>query len=531
MRGRAALVAVVATLCTSALGLGLGAVPAAAQAAPLAPPPVPAAGAYLGASASVHNGETRTQAIERTEAQIGRRLDIDHQFYRWDQNMVGGTQQADAAAGRYPFVSWKPMTSGGQVITWPAIAAGEQDAHIRSVARSMRDFGHPMFAVFHHEPYDESLEGWGTPADYIAAYRRVVTLAREEGATNVAWVMVLTSWDYHQGRGDVFYPGPDVIDWIAADPYNYFPRDGDWDSLHDVAAAFYEWGSTTGKPLMLAEWGSAEDPGTPGRKAQWLDEATATLAGWPNVRAAVYFNNLHTYDWRIDTSPSALDAFRRLAHHPHFQPSTTPPPPPPPPLPALDCDAADEAFDDVGPEHPHLLAIACAAAYGLLDDVVGGFEPERPVTRGELAGMIAAALGTAGVQRAPGASVFTDVAGHPHEDDIRWLSDLGVLRGYRDDSFGPDDLVTRSQLASIVVRAHDVVAPALPPGPPVAFGDIAGSVHADAIVRAVAAGILKGTTRSTFTPAGDASRAQVAAILTRLLQRFVADGVDVRRPA
>jgi hypothetical protein len=294
--------------------------PASSQAV-LSKPAVPTNGAYLGASASVHNGETRAQAIERTESQIGRGLDIDHQFYRWDQSMVTSTQQADAAAGRIPFVSWKPMTAAGAVITWTSIVAGNHDSHIRSVARTMRDFGHPMFAVFNHEPYNESLEGWGTAADYRAAYRHIVELFRDEGATNVAWVLVLTGWDYTENRGPAFYPGPDVIDWIAADPYNYYLRDGTWSSLERVASAFYAWGSTTGKPLMLAEWGSTEDPAVPGRKAAWFDEASARLRAWPNIKAVAYFNNLHTYDWRIDTSTTSLDAFRRMANDPWFQPS------------------------------------------------------------------------------------------------------------------------------------------------------------------------------------------------------------------
>ncbi len=317
----AALVALLAGVAALAISRaddgGRDAVPVDVTSSPV---PVPTSGAYLGASASVEDGQSRIEAIEETEALLGRGLDIDHQFYRWDQALVGEVQQADAAAGRIPFVSWKPQTTDDEAVPWASIAAGDEDERIRATARSLRDFGQPMFAAFHHEPYDESLDGWGSAEDFVAAYRHVVTLAREEGATNVAWVLVLTSWDYHQGRADAFYPGDDVVDWIGVDAYNGFARDGGWDDLEEVAGPFHEWARTTGKPLLLAEWGTTEDPDDPERKAAWLDAALATLRAWPEVRAAVYFDNRHTYDWRLDTSAASRAAARRLAADRHFRP-------------------------------------------------------------------------------------------------------------------------------------------------------------------------------------------------------------------
>ena len=519
------LAAALMAVATIAMGAtASAAVTAAPAAAELTPPPVPTQGAYLGASASVNRGETRLGAIERTERLLGRPLAIDHQFYKWDEPLITSVQTADAAAGRYPFVSWKPQRTNGQVVRWPSIASGTEDDYIRTVARRIRDFGHPMFMVFHHEPYNESINSaWGTPAEFAAAYRRVVTLFRQEGAANVAWVLVLTSWDYTQNRADAFYPGPEVIDWIAADPYNYFVRDGRWNSLATVAEDFYEWGSRTGKPLMLAEWGSTEDPNTPGRKAAWVDEAAATLAAWPNIRAAVYFNNVHTYDWRIDTSTSSLEAFRRLGFNSHFSPSTGPGF-------ALDCSGAP-TFQDVPAGHTHAAAIACAGAYGLLGPPAPRFEPDRPITRGELASFTMRALEAAGVAFADGRTNYSDIGQSPNAADIRRLADLGVLRGYTDGTFRPSEPVNRAQLGSILVRAHDVAAPDRPLAAASfrRFPDAAGSVHADAIERAARAGLLNGVRPGVFNPDGDATRGQVAAILTRLLRLLGSEGVPIER--
>jgi hypothetical protein len=507
-----------------AAALALSAAPVCAQAPPLLPPPVPVGGAYLGASASVNPGESRLGAIERTERLIGRPLDIDHQFYRWNESLITSVQQADAAAGRYPFVSWKPQHTNGQIVRWPSIAAGAEDTTIRAQARAARAFGHPMFLVFHHEPYDESInERWGTPADFVAAYRRVVSIFRQEGAANVAFVLVLTSWDYTQDRADAFYPGGDVIDWIAADPYNWHQRDGRWDSLADVTRDFYEWGSRTGKPLMLAEWGSTEDPADPGRKAAWFAEAAQTLAAWPNIKAAVYFNNLHDgYDWRIDTSAAALDAFRRLANSGHFDATTVPPY-------RLDCSGAP-SFADVPPSHVHAAAIACAAVYGVLGAFSSTFDPDRHITRGELASFAMRTLQAAGVPSGLGQASYSDIAGSPDANAIRRLADLDVLQGYPDGTFRPGDPVTRAQLGTILTRAHDLVAPnplALPAVP--RFADSVGNIHAAGIERAGRANLLTGVQPGVFNPTGNATRGQVAAMLTRLLRFLGSEGVTVQR--
>ena len=285
------------------------------------PPAVPVSGAYFGSSASTRTGESQQDAITRTERQLGRKLAVDHQFYKWDHTLPAPHQSWDVAGGRIPFVSWKPQRKDGSAVSWTRIASGAEDAWIAAQADRIRDFGQPLFMVFNHEPYDQSKSGWGAPSDFVAAWRRIVDTFRSRGATNVAWTLVLTGYDYSvSGRPEAFYAGDGYVDWIAADPYNWFTRDRSWTDLGQVTSAFYNWGSAQGKPLMLAEWGTEEDPATPGRKAQWYDNARAWLKSRPNIKAVVYFNNKHDYEWSIDTSTSSLAAFAAMAGDPWFNP-------------------------------------------------------------------------------------------------------------------------------------------------------------------------------------------------------------------
>ena len=64
---------------------------------------------------------------------------------------------------------------------------------------------------------------------------------------------------------------------------------------------------------MLAEWGSAEDPALAGRKAQWITEAGATMRSWPMLKAAAYFDEPGSCNWRLDSSSSSQAAFTTLA--------------------------------------------------------------------------------------------------------------------------------------------------------------------------------------------------------------------------
>jgi beta-mannanase len=308
-----------------AVGVAPALVPQGASAAALTPPAVPSDGAYFGATATSRNGETRQQSITNMEAQMGRKLDIDHQYYKWDETLPVSHTSWDVSGGRIPFVSWKPKTKAGATVTWPSIAGGNHDAWITAQADRIRNFGHPMFMVFNHEPYDQSTSGWGSASDFVAAWRHVVDIFRARGAANVAWVLVLTGYDYKvAGRAGAFYPGDDYVDWIGADPYNFFTRDGAWRELSFVTEAFVNWATPKGKPLMLAEWGSEEDPAVAGRKAQWFANAQTWLKSKPQIKALVYFNSDIVYDWWIDTSPSALAAFRTMANDPYFNPGTAP---------------------------------------------------------------------------------------------------------------------------------------------------------------------------------------------------------------
>lgn len=179
----------------------------------------------------------------------------------------------------------------------------------------------------------------------------------------------------------------------------------------------------------------------------------------------------------------------------------------------------------------HREAIECLAWW----DVVGGvtpdrFAPDQSATRGAVATMLARVLEESGtvLPEAP-PDAFTDDADSPHHLRINQLASLGLVRGFGDGSFRPSQVVTRAQLATLLVQAHERLYGDLAPGAD-AFTDDETSVHEANIDAAHAAGWVKGRTATTFEPQGGASRGQTATVLARFLATL-AEGGSVVLPS
>ncbi|MDR0570679.1 MAG: S-layer homology domain-containing protein [Clostridiales Family XIII bacterium] len=116
---------------------------------------------------------------------------------------------------------------------------------------------------------------------------------------------------------------------------------------------------------------------------------------------------------------------------------------------------------------------------------------------------------------------FSDVAdGQYYADAVKWAAANGVASGYGDGRFGPDDNVTRQDLAAMLSRyAEKTGLPIQAARPYAAFADEAQiAAYAKGAVEALyRAGIINGKENSLFDPRGDATRAEAAAMLHRFL--------------
>lgn len=187
------------------------------------------------------------------------------------------------------------------------------------------------------------------------------------------------------------------------------------------------------------------------------------------------------------------------------------------------------------PAGVHTSSVDCLEWYGIRIYPTSAFDAGRYATRGELAAFLAGVIDASEKSGAGSTShSFADIRGHRHEQSIARLSNLGVIHGYDARTFGPDDQVTRAQMAALLMRAgvqvHGLTLPALSGRFP--FGDVAASsVHYDNISRLARSGITQGVSATRYDPGGRVTRGQAASFTVRMFSLVVADGgADAKSP-
>jgi hypothetical protein len=277
----------------------------------------PVAGTLFGASTppQIASLAAEKSAVETLERDLGRPLDIDHNFYPWDKEFPTETESWDLKSGRIPMISWN-----GKGVATADIAAGHYDALITDRAIRVKRLGQPIFIRWFWEmDGKKKAESVGSPANYIAAWRHIVAMFKHQGATNVSWVWCPNASAFTDGAAQAYYPGDDDVDWTCADGYNWAPgRPTDnWRSFAEIFGGFYDWAVKQKKPIMVGEFGVQER--SPNDKAQWVNQTREAIKkDFPLIKAVVYFNANKDFDWRMNTSDSAYQAFKEMANDPWF---------------------------------------------------------------------------------------------------------------------------------------------------------------------------------------------------------------------
>lgn len=176
-----------------------------------------------------------------------------------------------------------------------------------------------------------------------------------------------------------------------------------------------------------------------------------------------------------------------------------------------------KSFTDVSTTSWAADAIAFASAHELFNGTAPGqFGPELPMSRGMLAVVLH------NLENNPAQSLtdaFADVNSSAwYAEGVSWAADQGIVGGYGNGQFGPDDNITREQLAVMLWRyAGKPVSPNLP----LNFTDADKvSDWAETAMRwAVDKKIINGKGGGILDPGGLATRAEVAQVLKNYLER------------
>ena len=153
------------------------------------------------------------------------------------------------------------------------------------------------------------------------------------------------------------------------------------------------------------------------------------------------------------------------------------------------------------------------------------FEPDLTTTRGMIVAILHRLAGSPNIEDEIWGYPFQDVdANAYYATAVYWARMNGIVAGYSDERFGPNDTITREQMATILYRyAQYKVYDTTDKANLSKYTDTAqvGSYAVEAIRWANAEGLVNGTSATTLTPKGSATRAQAAAILMRFGQKYV----------
>ena len=180
-------------------------------------------------------------------------------------------------------------------------------------------------------------------------------------------------------------------------------------------------------------------------------------------------------------------------------------------------------FNDVNDNDWFAGSVRWAYENGLMRGITEtNFAPHLSATRGMIVTILHRLGGSA---ETTAGSPFTDTASDYYAEAVNWAVMNNIVSGYGDGRFGPEDSITREQLAVILMnyaklKGYDVSVTA-----DISQFSDSSSVSdwaADAIAWANAAGLINGKGGGILDPGGEATRVELAAILQRFIEYIAA---------
>ncbi|SEC00569.1 S-layer homology domain-containing protein [Paenibacillus sp. GP183] len=143
----------------------------------------------------------------------------------------------------------------------------------------------------------------------------------------------------------------------------------------------------------------------------------------------------------------------------------------------------------------------------------GSFHPDAKITRAEFATIISKIFN---IEGSSNTLSLSDVKGHWAKDEIQALASHGIINGYEDGSFKPDNSITRAEIIVILSRIIDLSTTQKLNN--VTFGDVTGTWNVQQIKASAEVGLIEGRDNSIFAPNEFSTRAESLTVILRALK-------------
>jgi len=248
-----------------------------------------------------------------------RDVTIEHLFLPWEdvalESLFGAADYA-AARGRVLLVTLEPWTWVTSDRNTPAalrdgILSGRYDGNVRAVCGVLGQLGLPVTLRWGHEMEDDRGQfiwaNWD-PADYIAAFRHVITLCRSEApAISVMWSPM------GEAGMEAYWPGEAHVDLVGLTVFGLQTADRLWHgtdrSFTEILSPRYARALAFDRPIVVAELGYSGDAGY---VAAWEAEVRAVAESFPDLVGVVYFNHTEVHAWPDGLGLPDWRVFRRV---------------------------------------------------------------------------------------------------------------------------------------------------------------------------------------------------------------------------
>ena len=145
----------------------------------------------------------------------------------------------------------------------------------------------------------------------------------------------------------------------------------------------------------------------------------------------------------------------------------------------------------------------------------------RPRANTDRATLVYSMWKAAGAPAASSTSSFRDLTDNWYKQAVAWAAENEIVKGYGDGRFGPSDTITREQIAVFMYRFADYLKYSVTSTSNLSSYTDKDSISSWALTEmrwANAAGLITGTTTTTLSPQGTATRSEVATIIMRFLE-------------
>jgi hypothetical protein len=229
------------------------------------------------------------------------------------------------------------------IFTLKKILKGTFDDDLREWAHAAKTFGTPMFVEYGTEvngnwfPWNGKWNGGGAkrgygdktfpngPERFRDAFRHIVQLMRNEGASNIAWVFHVNDGDFPKKEWNNFeryYPGDAFVDVLGVSVYGaQTPLDDYWEEFSPNMDAAYQRLAllSSNTPIALLEFGVTKNSPL-GNQAEWAATALSNIVNgrWPRLAGFSWWNEFwqndkhpeHDTTMRVQDNPALANAFR-----------------------------------------------------------------------------------------------------------------------------------------------------------------------------------------------------------------------------